>query len=106
MDLRERRFSGPSHGTMAESTILGAISYLSQTFRENDQPNPTNDEDGELGRFLSRQYRAYKISYPNPKQQKAIPICVVAEVFKKKATETQQATSQLEIGCFLYVCRS
>ena len=105
MALREGRFSGPSHGTLVESTIRGAISYVSQTFRENDRPNPTKDKDGKIGRVLSRQYRAYKNSNPNPKQQKSILICVVAEFFKKKATETQRATSQLAIGGFFYACR-
>ena len=106
MALREGRFSRPSHGTLVESTIRGAISYVSQTFRENCQPNPTKDKDSELGIFLSRQYRAYKNSNPNPKQEKAIFICVVSEVFKKKATETQQSTSQLAIGGLFYACRS
>ena len=78
MALREGRFSGLSHGNLVESAIQGAIPYVSQTFRENDRPNPTKDEDGELGRVLLRQYRAYKNSDPNPKQQKAVPICVVA----------------------------
>ena len=106
MALREGRFSGPSHGALVESIIQGAISYVLQTSRENYRPNPTKDEDGELGRFLSRQYRSYKNSDPNPKHQKAIPICVVAEVLKKKATEIQRATSQLEIRGFFYACRS
>ena len=106
MALREGGFSGSSHGTLVESTIRGAISYVSQTFRENNRPNPTKDEDGELGRVLLRQYRAYKNSDPNPKQQKAIPIFVVAEVFKKKSTEIQQATSKLEIVGFFYACIS
>ena len=97
MAIREGSFLGPSHGNLVESTIRGAISYVSQTFRENDQPNPTKDEDGELGRVLSRKYRAYKKSKPNPKQQKAIPICVVSEVFKKKSTDTQRYTIQLAI---------
>ena len=96
MALREGRYSGPSHGTLVESTIRGAISYVSQTFRENDRPNPTKDEDGELGRFLSKQYRAYKNIDPNPKQQKATPICVVAEVFKKKSN--RDPTSHESVG--------
>ena len=106
MVLPEERFSGPYHGTLVEIIIQGAISYVLQTFRENYRPNPTKDEDGELGRFLSRQYRAYKSSDPNPKQQKSTPICVVAEVFKKKATETQRAMSQSAIGGTFYACRS
>ena len=106
MAVCEGGFSGPSYDTLAEGTVRGAISFFSQTFRENDRPNPTKDEDGELGRVLSRQYRAIKNSEPNPAQQKAIPICVVSEVFKKKATETQWATGQLGIGGFFIVGRS
>ena len=67
MALREGIFSGPSHGTLVESTIRGAILYVLQTFRENDRPNTTMDEDSELGIVLSRQYRSYKKSDPNPK---------------------------------------
>ena len=100
MSVREGRFSGPSYDTLTKDTVRGAISFVSQTFRENDSPNPTKDKDGELGRFLSRKYRAFKNSDPNPAQQKAIPICVIAKVFKKKATETQRATGQLRIRGF------
>ena len=100
MAVREGRFSGPSYDTLAEGIVRGAISFVSQTFRENDRPNPTKDEDGKLGRVLSRLYRAFKNGDPNPTQQKAIPICIVAEVSKKKGTETQRATGQLSIGGF------
>ena len=106
MALREGKFSVPSHGTLVESTIRGAISYVSQTFRENDRPNPRKDKYRELGRVLSRQYRAYKNSNPNPKQQKAIPIFAIAEVIKNKSTETQQDTSQLAMRGFFFACRS
>ena len=58
MALHEERFLVPSHGTLVESTIRGAILYVSQTFRENDRPNSTKDEDGELGIVLSRHYKA------------------------------------------------
>ena len=100
MAVCEGGFSGPSYDTLAEGTVRGAISFVSHTFRKNDRPNPTKEEDGDLGRFLSRQYRAFKSNDPNPAQQKAIPICVVDKVFKKKATETQRATGQLGIGGF------
>ena len=73
MAIREGIFLGPSHGTLVESTTRGAISYVSQTFRENDQPKPTKYEDGELARVLSRQYRAYKNIDPNPKQKSPSP---------------------------------
>ena len=66
------------------------------------EKKPTYDKDGNLGRISSRQFRAFKKSDPSPKQQKAIPICIVEEVFKKRATETQQATEKLGISASLH----
>ena len=100
MALHEGIFSGPSHGNLVEITTQGAMSYVSQTFTENDQLKPTGDEEEELGKVLSRQYRSYKNSNPNLKQNKAIPIYVISEFSKKKATETQRGTSQLANGGF------
>ena len=54
MAMRDARFSGPAHDTLAERTVRSTVSYVASTFRENDRPNPTKDEDGELGRLLSR----------------------------------------------------
>ena len=106
MALRGGRFSGPAYDSLAEGTIRSTILYVAQTFRENDRPNPTKDEDGELGRLLSRQFRAFRNDDPNPKQQKAIPVCVLSEIALKRATETQKAISQLSIVAFFYAMRS
>eukprot|EP00984_Skeletonema_dohrnii_P016767 scaffold7500_cov75-Skeletonema_dohrnii-CCMP3373.AAC.3 len=106
MAMREGRFSGPAYVTLAESTIRGTISYVAQTFRDNDRPNPTKDEDGDLGRVLSRQFRAFRNQYPKPKQQKALPICVLSEMAKNTSTETKKAISQLAIAAFFFACRS
>ena len=106
MTLREGRFSRQPHGTLAESTVRGAVSHVSSTFRENDRNNPTKDEDGELGRLLSRQYRSFRNGDPNPVQQKAIPVSVITQVAKKCVTEKQKATGQLAVGSFFYACRS
>jgi len=104
--LRDARFSPDRYASLAETTVRGAISYVSQTFRENDRPNPTKDEDNELGRLLSRLYRAFKNSDPNPAQQKALPIGVLRKLAKLSSTETQRATTQLSIGGFFFACRS
>ena len=106
MTLRKGRFSPRHNGELVESTVRGAISYVASTFRENDRPNPTKDDDGELGRLLSRQYRAFKNSDPNEKQQPAVPLSVIAEVFKRKATETLSAVDQLTTGAVFFACRS
>ena len=106
MALREGRFSGPSFKTLAEGTVRSAISFVAQTFRENDHSNPTKDEDGELGRLLSRLFRSFKKGDPNPVQQKALPIAVLREIAKLQTTETQRAISQLLIVAFFFAMRS
>ena len=77
MALHVGQLSGPAYGTLAEKTTRSTISYVAQTFRENGRPNPTKDKDGELGRLLSQQYRAFRNDDPNPVQQKSTPICVL-----------------------------
>ena len=106
MALREGRFSGQAYDQLAASTVQSTISYVAQTFRERGRPNPTKDEDGELGRLLSRQYRSFKNNDPPPVQQKALPACALREMAKLSITETQRATSQLAIGAFFFACRS
>ena len=106
MALREGRFSRQAYDKLAAGTVQSTISYVAQTFREKGRPNPTRDEDGELGRLLSRQYRAFKNNDPPPVQQKALPACVLREMAKLSITETQRATSQLATGAFFFACRS
>ena len=106
MALREGRFLGPSHGTLVESTIKSSLGYVAQTFRDNDQPNPTHDEDHQLGRLLSRQYRPFKNKDPPPKQQKALPIGVLRVVTELQVTELQKAIIQLSIGANFFARRS
>ena len=106
MALREGEFSGKAHDTLAEGTIRSAVGYVAQTFREYEHPNPTKDEDGELGRLLSRLFRAFRNKDPKAKQQKALPIGVLRKVAELQVTETQRAITQLSIGAFFFACRS
>jgi hypothetical protein len=106
MAMRHARFSAARYETLAETTVRGTISYVAQTFRENDRPNPTMDDDLQLGRLLSRLYRGLKNKDPNPAQQKALPIGVLREVAKLKFSETQRAIGQLSIGAFFFASRS
>ena len=104
--VRDARFSAADYDSLAEATVRGTVGYVSQTFRDNDRPNPTHDDDRELGRLLSRLYRSFKNSDPNPSQQKALPIGVLRELAKLGFTETQKAVTQLSIGGFFFACRS
>ncbi len=106
MALRQGRFSQKSSEPLVESTIRSSISYVAQTFRENDRPNPTKDEDGELGRFLSRLFRAFKNQDPKPTQQKALPAVVLRQLSNMRFSESQIAIGELAIGAFFFACRS
>ena len=86
MPMRWARFSGLAHDTMAEGTESSVVSRVALTFREHDRPNPTKDNDGKLGRLLSRQYRAFVYDNPNPIQQKCVPPSNIREPTKKNPT--------------------
>lgn len=106
MALRGRRFSRKHHDPLAEGTIRSTISCVVQTFRSAGRPNPTKDDDHELNILLSRQYRSFRNEDPKEKQQKALPIFILAEVAKRQFTETEKAIAQLSIGAFFFACRS
>ena len=84
MALREGRFSGQAYDKLAADIVQSS----------------TKDKEGELGRLLSCQYRAFKHDDPPPVQQKALPACVFRELAKMVMTECQKATSQLVTGNF------
>ena len=106
MALWERHFLQPVDAALIEKTIRNTISYVAQTFRENDRLNPTKDEDGALGRLLSRLFRSFQNRDPAEKQQKALPCCILRELALLQLTEKQRAISQLTIGAFFFAIRS
>ena len=106
MALREGRFSKRTHAPLAEGTIRNTISFMASTFRDNDRPNPTKDDDGKLGRLLSRLFRAFRNKDPAPKQQKALPATVLIELSNLQATESQRARFELSAGAMFFCMRS
>jgi hypothetical protein len=106
MALREGRFSKRTHAPLAEGTIRNTILFVASTFRDNDRPNPTKDDDGELGRLLSRLFRAFRNKDQAPKQQKALQATVLIELSKLQATESQQARFELSAGALFFCMRS
>ena len=103
--VREGRFSG-DYGTLAEGTVRSTVSYVVSTFRENGRCNPTKDDDLELGFLLHRLYRAFKNADPKIDHQKAVPLSVISELWKRQLTATEQALAQLTIGAYFFACRS
>jgi hypothetical protein len=72
---------------LAAGTVKNTISSIFLTFREHGRPNPSKDKDLQSSFLLQQQYQFNVNDDPKQKQQKAIPICVIAKIAKRKNTE-------------------
>jgi len=104
--VREGQFSSDAFETLAAGTVRNTISSVCSTFREQGQPNPSKDEDLQSCFLLQRQFRSYVNDDPKQKQQKAIPLCVIAEIGKRRTTELQRAIGQLTAVAIFFAMRS
>ncbi len=68
--------------------------------------NPTKDEDMELGWILHRLFRAFKNEDPKLEHQKAIPISVISELWKRQNTETEKSLAQLTVATYFFAWHS
>ena len=96
MAMREgvflRRFDGP----LAESAVRGTISHVSLSFGDNGRVNPTKDEDGELGRVLSRLFRTFLNKDPNPQTIKSSYSPSTSDDVQKKKLNPKKLSDSLE----------
>jgi hypothetical protein len=104
--VRNGRFSSDTFKTLAAGTVRNTISSVCSTFRGNGRPNPSKDKDLQSCFLLKRLYRSYANDDPKQKQQKAIPLCVIAEIAKQKDTELQQAIGQLTTLAIFFAMQS
>jgi hypothetical protein len=104
--VRNGQFSSNTFETLAAGTVRNTISSVCSTFRENGRPNPSKDEDLQSCFLLQRLYKSYANDDPKQKQQKAIPLCVIAEITKRKDTKSQQAIGQLTTLAIFFTMRS
>jgi hypothetical protein len=105
MAMCKGQFLG-DYGTLAEGTVRSAILYVVLTFRENRRTNPNKEEDMELGWILHRLFRAFKNEDPKIAQQKAVPISVISELWKRQNTKTEKVLAQLTVAAYFFACRS
>ncbi len=102
----EGRFSSNAFETLAAGTVRNTISSICLTFWEHGRPNLSKDEDLQSCILLQQLYRSYINNDPKQKQQKAIPLCIIAEIAKQKNTELQQAIGQLTTVAIFFAIRS
>ena len=79
---------------------------MAQTFPCHFKNNPRLDPDGKHSPILLNQYKSYKNEDPPPKQQKALPGCVLIELHKNRSTERSSAIADLCTGPFFFAMRS
>ena len=91
---------------MGTKTVQSAVDHVVATFRENNRANPILNIDIQVSWILARQFQGYGKDDPKPKQEKALPLCIIKLVALKVATKKQQAIRQLIIGTFFFACRS
>jgi hypothetical protein len=92
----EGQFSSNAFKTLAAGTVRNTILSVCSTFKEQGQPNPSKDKDLQSSCFLlQQQFRLYVNDDPKQKQQKAIPLCIIAKIGKQRTTELQRAVGQL-----------
>ena len=85
--------------------VTGNVSYVCTTFRENSFPNPSLDNNARTGFLLQRLYWGFKKADPAEKHQKAIPMCVIAELGRKTISELSITIPQLTSLTIFFACR-
>ena len=104
--IRNATYSKPSISRLGEDSVRNSIDHVAQTFRDQQLPDPRLDPDGKPSRLLSTQYKAYRNQDPPPRQQKALPGCVLLRLYKNKSTERTKAIADLCTGAFFFAMRS
>lgn len=66
-----------------------------QTFRDRQYPGPRLDPNGKPSSLLLSQYKGYCNKDPPPKQQKALPKCVLIQLYRHNKTEQSWAIADL-----------
>jgi hypothetical protein len=102
--LPEGRFSGPAYDQLVESTVSGTVSYVCTIFQENGFPSPSLNKDARTGFLLQQLYQGFKHADPTEQHQKAIPMCVIAEIGKKTLSELSIAIFQLACLAIFFAC--
>jgi hypothetical protein len=74
----------PDERPLVADTVDEAVAKLGQILRANVGFNPAHgDSDGGLHPSVARQFRGMKNKDPGEKTQKALPVCVYHEIFKR-----------------------
>ena len=104
--VRTGEYSKPNISRLGEESVRNAIDHVAQTFRNNFHPDPRLDADGRLALILQHQYKSYKNSDPPAQHQKALPGCILIQMFRETTTARSKAIADLCGGAFFFAMRS
>jgi hypothetical protein len=95
---------------LGAGTIEETMAKLGQIFRANVGYNPAHGRaDGGWHPSLARQIKGMKNNDPGQKQQKALPVCIYREIYKRAASsgEPEEITmAWLQVLAFFFCMRS
>ena len=89
-----------------EGTVCATLSYVAQTFRADNRPDPQLDVDGKTCFLLNEQLRGYRNQDGTKMKQKALPMSVLRKFFEIANSKKDIALVQLMIGAIFFAMRS
>ena len=104
--VREGSFSRRTNAALVEGTVRTTVDNVAQAFRAHHRSDPRLDPTGKTAFLLQQQFRGYRNTDRNAKQQKALPACVLRQLATRKTSAENIAIAQLATGAFFFAMRS
>jgi len=104
--VREAEYSRQKISRLGSDSVRNTVDHVAQTFRNHQRRDPRLDGDGKPSSLLLYQYKAYKSEDPPPVQQKALPGCILRQLYQHKSTERLKAIADLCTCAFFFAMRS
>ena len=104
--VRDGTYATRTDEPLVEGSVCATISYVAQTFRANNRPDPQLDSNGKTCFLLTEQWRAYRNMDGSRQKQKALPMKVLRKMHELAITEWEVAVSWLLVGAIFFAMRS
>ena len=104
--VREASFSRGDRKDLVEGTVSATVSYVAQTFRENDRKDPRLDADGKTCFLFYKQCRGYCNADGVVKKQKALPLGVLRKMVNLAKSNLDSAIAWLLVGAIFFAMLS
>jgi len=105
--IRNRQYSKSRANPIVEGSCRAAIRFVSQTFVNEDEDDPSKDSNGKTAQLLLRQYKSFQLKDKPVEQQQALPLSIIQRLCWEPATDPAvQCAQQLFELAFFWANRS